>query len=332
LESLTIQKLSSNAVVAEADVDASHTGGHGTPEKATPKNSPEVDAERLARIHGRLVEIVAPATPRTVLLLASETAKKRVWKFLGPVPLIRRMLVVAVVFLITLIVVSLSHFVDGNPNNFSFVHNSGISLLVNELFLLSAATIGACFSGLFQASRYVREGTFDPTYESSYWIRFILGLMACAIIVSLIDIETYIPGEDQSRPSASMGGIGKPTLALLGGFSAAVVHRILQRLVTAVESLVRGDVQTMIAAQKHAAKTLLTEKTGQMRLQLSARLTKLQQQISADANPDELKEELNRIQNELISSGIAGVEDEAVTPVKRKESSTDKVSPDSQKI
>jgi hypothetical protein len=116
-----------------------------------------------------------------------------------------------------------------------------------------------------------------------------LGLMACAIIASLIDIETYIPGEDQSLPSASMGGIGKPTLALLDGFSAAVVHRILQRLVTAVESLVRGDVQTMIAAQKHAAKTLLTEKTGQMCLQLSARLTKLQQQISADANPDELK-------------------------------------------
>jgi hypothetical protein len=37
------------------------------------------------------------------------------------------------------------------------------------------AGLGACFAALFLANRYIAEGTFDPKYESSYWIRFILG-------------------------------------------------------------------------------------------------------------------------------------------------------------
>ena len=55
---------------------------------------------------------------------------------------------------------------------------SGHVLLYNLLFLIAAAGLGASFQALFQANRYVVAGTFDPKYESSYWIRFVLGLIA----------------------------------------------------------------------------------------------------------------------------------------------------------
>jgi len=60
----------------------------------------------------------------------------------------------------------LVHFpkVNGSPDGFSLLKNSGMDLLLNELFLLSAAGIGASFSNLFQANLFVRNGTFDPVY------------------------------------------------------------------------------------------------------------------------------------------------------------------------
>ena len=318
LESFASQMAGADGMSAIPDGESPKSEAVHTSDKAVSQNSPGVDARRLAQMHARLTEIVAPATPRTILLMATESAKEGFWLFLGPVPLIRRMLVMAIAALITLIAVSLTDAVNGNPDSFSYMHNSGVPLLLNELFLLSAAAIGACFSALFQANRYIREGSFDPAHESSYWIRFVLGLLAGIMLASLIDIENYIPETGGVAASASLKGLGKPTVALLGGFSAAVVHRILHRLITTVDSLVRGDVRDMIATREQAAKTRLAEQTVKTRLQLSAKLTKLQQQISAGANPDELREALNQIQNGLMSSGLTGAEDEAEFPAKRK--------------
>ncbi len=55
----------------------------------------------LSRTHGRLAMIVAPATPRTILLLAVETEKSGVFMFLGRVPLVRRMMLAALLFLVS---------------------------------------------------------------------------------------------------------------------------------------------------------------------------------------------------------------------------------------
>ncbi len=267
-------------------------------------------ARQLARIHGQLADIIAPATPRTVLLLAKEEAKGGVWRFLGPVPLIRKMMVVAIVSLISLIVVSLSPDVDGYPKHFSLLENSGISLLLNELFLLCAAAIGASFAALFQANRFIQDGTFDPVYEVSYWIRFVLGLLAGTMLASLIPIESYVE-EEGGRVSGSLQGLGTPLLALLGGFSASAVHRILTRLTAAVEALVRGDTRDMLAVQEQAVKTRYAEKAVQHRLQLSTKLTKLQQLITSNGNPEKVRQELERIRGDLITPGSYEDEQEA---------------------
>ncbi len=311
LEDCAVQELDEQGILTEARVDAPSSGDREIADRTARQEQPENTVQQLAVIHGQLTEVVAPAKPRTILLLSTEAGQGGFWRFLGPVPLIRRMMLMAILSLIGLIAIGLSAHVDGDPQNFSLLHNDGISLLLNQLFLLSASAIGASFAALFEANRYIRDGTFDPVHESSYWVRFVLGLLAGTMLGTLIPIESYVAAANEGQSvSATFHGLGQPILALLGGFSAALVYRILNRLVAAVDSLVRGDMRHMIAAQELAAKARMAEQSTQNRLQLSAMLRKLQQQLSTAADPEELRRELDRIQGELIIPGSYLYQDE----------------------
>src|SRR5829696_5138951 len=132
------------------------------------------ETRQLVRAHGELVRIVAPATPRTILLI-SEGRRTRL-SMLGPVRLVQHMLIAVLILLAIFIALSLTTYVGRGGGDFE--DSSGLPLLANELFFLAAGGLGAAFSALFTAYRYISEGTYDPKYESSYWLRFILGLMA----------------------------------------------------------------------------------------------------------------------------------------------------------
>jgi hypothetical protein len=207
------------ATVQEA-IEASSDGG------------PPRDLERLVRAHTELVHIVAPATPRTILLLSQERQSRLA--MLGPVRLVRHMLIVVIVLLVAFVLLATSP--DVNHGSGDIFTSSGVPLLLNELFLLTAGGLGAAFSSLFTASRYIKAGTYDPKHESTYWLRLILGLMAGLLLPALI-------------PMGDAGELSKPLLALLGGFSASVLYRILERLVQTVESLVRGETHAQQAEQ-----------------------------------------------------------------------------------
>src|SRR3954447_14120952 len=213
---------------------------------------PEFDA--LLRAHGELVRIVAPATPRTILLV-SEGRRSRL-SMLGPVRLVRHMLIAVVVLLVSFVTLAMSP--DVNPRSGDPLTSSGWPLLVNEVFFLTLGGLGAAFSALFTAYRYISDGTYDPKYESTYWLRFILGLMAGLLLPALIPI-----GGD-----ANDNALTKPLLALLGGFSAAMLYRLLERLVTTVESLVRGDSRELQAAEREAAAARAAAEAGRERLSL----------------------------------------------------------------
>ncbi len=260
----------------------------------------EEDVRKLAIIHGRLAQILAPATPRTVLLLENEANRGGLWSFLGPVGLIRRMMSVAIFSLVALIGISLSPHVDTESISQGIFSSSGNVLLLNLLFLLTAASLGAAFAGLFLANRYIANGTFDPKFESSYWIRFVLGLMAGIIMSQLIPIEFENP-TSESTHAAALKTFAKPVLATLGGFSAAAVYRILDRFVDAIESLVRGDTHDAIAARDMLAKARLSEQLAENRLRLAARLTEVQQKIGSSPDPETMKRELDDVLGGLVS-------------------------------
>jgi hypothetical protein len=92
----------------------------------------------------------------------------------------------------------------------------------------------------------------------------------------------------------------KPTLAMLGGFSAAVIDRIIHRLIEAVESLVKGEDRDSTAVQEQALQARLAAQSTQTRMQLVASLTKLLQQLAATVSPEALRQELDRIMGNLV--------------------------------
>ena len=260
-------------------------------EPKTSENTPEENAApsltALGTVHARLSGLVAPATPRTILLLAEESGRRNPLAFLGKVPLVRRMMGAALLWLILFVGLSLSSNVNESGGN--ILHDSGFELLMNLLFFVAAAGLGASFAALFKANHYVVQGTFDPKYESSYWIRFVLGIIAGMLLAVLIPLDTG-------------GGLqfGKPLLAMLGGFSAAVVHRILTRLVETVESLVRGSTDDMVAAREQASQIRAEEQYAESRFRIANQLVDVRKQLGDNVSPEEIKRALDRVLQNVV--------------------------------
>ena len=244
------------------------------------------EMRRLVRAHTELVRLVAPATPRTILLL-SEGRRSRL-AMLGPVRLVRQMLVVVLVLLAAFVLLSTTSYV--NTTSGDILTSTGLSLFVNELFFLAAGGLGAAFSALFTAYRYIADGTYDPKFESTYWLRFILGLMAGLLLPALIPLGEGSDSEALTRP----------LLALLGGFSASVLYRILERLVGAVESLVRADSRELRVARRDADIARAAEKSSLDRIGLVGELRRLEMQARAGNEPQALADELGRVVGTLL--------------------------------
>jgi len=241
----------------------------------------EKDIKQLIVVHTRLARIVEPAKPRTILLLDKESRKKKLFKFLGVVPFIRHMMMASLLSLGLFILISLSSYIDNDPATWNLFKSNGLELLVKELFLLSAAGLGASFAALFKANRFIVKGTFDPRYVSSYWIRFFLGIIAGMLLATLIPLE----GE-------AAKDFGKPLLAMLGGFSAEVVYKIFARLIEAVASMVRGDQSETLEAKKSAMKAQSSEEDAKNKMQMASDLLNLSQAIQPDMKPEDIKKKV----------------------------------------
>ena len=241
-----------SAWIAEV-VERSHAeereieGGGRPPSRSDPYESGEWDVtallapsavglSELVRAHAALSRMILPATPRGILLLSRGRRYGRL-QALGPVRLIRQMLVMVIVMLVAFVAIAISPAIHSSSGD--IFRSSGFPLLLNELFYIAAGGLGAAFYALFTAYRYIASGTYDTTYESSYWIRFILGLIAGVLMPALIPI--------------GKGDATRPLLALLGGFSAAMLYRILERLVETVESLVQGGAKPAEMSPQAAA-------------------------------------------------------------------------------
>lgn len=291
---------------------------------ATAPNVPAVTAPNiceLASAHGNLSQIVAPATPKAIVVLEKHKSDTGPLRFLGPIPLIRHLMMAALASLILFIALGLNKAVTGDV---LIASSSDLPLLLNLLFLLAAAGLGASFAALFQANRFVVEGNYNPDYDPSYWIRFLLGLIAGIILAQVIPIgEVEIAAGQAAGTSGgqSIGQVGtgaellaKPLLALLGGFAASAVYRILNRLVAAVDSIVRGDTREIVAAQEQAAKARVAEQTARSRMETAARLVALQQKLEDGRTPEDLRQHLSTLVRDVVGSEIV-VNGSGRTPV-----------------
>ena len=173
----------------------------------------------LAMAHAGLALAIAPATPEAVLLMADERERHPVRCEFGPLPLVRQMLGLAMFSLLVLLAVSVSAHVNNVNVSKSLLELAGFPLLMVEAFLVSAASLGACFANLQKINTVISDGTYDPRVQSTYWTRWVMGVIS-GIVLSQIVYDFFL-GHSGNNPTdnATPTAIGQPLLALLGGYS-----------------------------------------------------------------------------------------------------------------
>jgi hypothetical protein len=262
------------------------------PDKAEAKNPPNLqNVKQLVNIHEKLARIILPATPRAVLMLEIESSKPSCFKFLGAYPLIRRLMLAAIISLFIFIGVSLSPEVNNTGGAGDILQSSGFPLLLNLTLYIAAAGLGASFAALFLANKYIVAGTFEPKYDSSYWIRFTLGLIAGMVLAVIIPVS--------QKTDSSLQSMGKPLLAMLGGFSSSLVFRILTRLLESVESLVTGGKTEAVEAKEKEMTARLTAEDLRNRSELASDLFKVLQETASSTDPEEIKAKFNDLQKKI---------------------------------
>jgi len=251
-----------------------------------------ISEKEVLKLHNELSKKIAPANPKTVWLLYKESQSVGILGFLGPVKLIRRLMFVALISLILFIIISCSEQINVINISDGIYKLNDLALFIVLIFYLVSASLGATFSALFKANRYIINNTYDTKYEASYWILYVLGIIAGIMLAGIIPIPEKSTGESVQLAVAS-----RPMLAMLGGFSAALVYRILFRLVYAVESLFVGkdsdEINSKIA-DIHSANELEKENNKQKFIN---QLLSLQGQLAKGKTSDEIN---NEIQKKII--------------------------------
>jgi hypothetical protein len=187
--------------------------------------------DELAAAHAVLCELVHPARPRTLALLSRLDASSRGRSTFSGVPITRNIMIVALTSLVGMVLVGMSPDVSSDPVAGNPTMSSGIPFLVNQLLFMFIAALGGAFHGISTLNRHIADGTYDPRYDASYWTRLVLGVISGMILSSLLEVPA----------GSNVHEVGRHVLALVGGFSAGLVHRILDRMVSSIESIFGAD-------------------------------------------------------------------------------------------
>jgi hypothetical protein len=240
---------------------------------------PKGDARLWAKAHAQLADMVAPATPRLIAELADNPEDRRPWRRLGNVSLVRQLVFVAIGSLIGFVALNLSPYVH-DPRYGNMFASSGLPLLVNELFYLCAAALGASFANLFEAIPLVLRARFDPLSEYFYWVRFLLGLIAGLVLATVLEAD--IEPQEMTGAGARLGAAG---LALVGGFSSNLLYRVLTRLTESVELLLLGRFGAQAPEKERTAAKPGEPRPAEDPMVMARELMELRGQLG-DASPE----------------------------------------------
>lgn len=254
----------------------------------------EIDITPLIETHDLLAHLIEPATPQTVLLLDREQKSKTMLKFLGTISLVRQLMLIAIISLVIFIALLSSPYIDEHKLEQNVLSANGIEQLARLIFYIGAAGLGASFAALYKVNDYISKGTYEPTYRASYWIRFLLGIIAGLLLAVLISEES-IQGD-----SMLSKGVIRPLLAILGGFSADLLYTFLNRMVETFKSLFEGSTQSILDAKTLEAKSKLANLEVDVRMKLAQSLMEMQQKIGAETDPEQVKQQINDMLNNLV--------------------------------
>jgi len=283
-------------------------------EQALEQKQP-VNMTALAATHERLARLVAPAKPGTLHLLdVGYHQHGATVSSLGPIKLVRELVRVAMVCVAVFIVLSVVALVDahgtvdlmdvdyvkGEPATPDDHRMLIIRIVLERVFWLAAAGIGASFAMLFTLNDQISSRTFDPDEVPAFWVKFFLGLVAGFILVALVPFDT---GSSDGTATGAQT-LGPPTVALLGGFSASAVYRILTRMVEALESVFTGGAKEQAAAAEKAASVRANEEFSQGKMAVAGQLVDLQQKLAAGLPADQAAAHLKQLVGALVPTAF----------------------------
>ena len=234
------QALSAPSTLGAAATRARRSSDDVPREQAGDSAIPAAEISPLASLsmaHAALAQIIAPATPEAVALLAAERATHPFWYALGPLPIVRQMFGLATLSLFVLLGIALSKEISVVNMGSTMLTLAGYPLLVKEAYLVSAASLGTCFQNLQKINIVVSDGTYDPKFQSTYWTRWVMGVVSGLILSQLIYV--FLLRSPPTEASVVPATVGQPLLALLGGYSSDLVQGILSHTIDTVASFFR---------------------------------------------------------------------------------------------
>ncbi|MEL6981601.1 MAG: hypothetical protein AAFO29_04170, partial [Actinomycetota bacterium] len=232
----------------------------------------------LNEAHRRLTAAVYPAMPKTLRLLRGDQ-NPSVLGWLGPVRLVRMFMALAVVLLSLFVVLGLSIGVTGDGTGDRFFGGNLVDRSRVALYLVTSSALGATFAGLTKAFRYIGNLSYDEKYESSYWIRLVLGVVS-GLILSIVLSQVFFGQEAESTTGFR---ITVPLLAVVGGFSSDLVYNMLRRVIDALETLVSGSASEQVEAAISEAESRNRAANLAERASIARRLIAIRSQVPADA-------------------------------------------------
>lgn len=257
----------------------------------------------LFSIYNYLVEVLKPVSPRIALAIEKTEHAPLYIKLLGPLPIVRQFTLLAILSLAAFIVTSLSEDINVKTIQLSILQGCGWGQVQRLIFLISCASVGASFYGLFRINSFLKKGDLDLNLVHTYWSRYVLGIVAGLLLselfVSLIEPSTESVNHDS--PLNSAGFLLKPILAILGGFSADLVYTILSRLVETVESLFKGDSGDILAQKQAAMQVQSDEQAAKLKNATAQQLLDLKGQLLQSGASPEAIDKLNDTVDGVIS-------------------------------
>ena len=187
------------------------------------------NVDDLINAHNLLCKNVAPATPKSIVYtkkLNQDSNGKSIFKKL---PILRNLVLLAVAFLIAYVVTGMSPDVNNDSLDKGMMENSGLSLLLNIIYLSSVAGLGVLFFLLKEVSLSLKKGSLIPENAIGYLSQIILGIISGLIMSEIISFYTTDPKQ--------INLFNKSILALVGGFSSDAIFSILQGIINKIKGI-----------------------------------------------------------------------------------------------
>ncbi|MEM1302166.1 MAG: hypothetical protein AAGH17_06270, partial [Pseudomonadota bacterium] len=257
----------------------------------------KISREELLALHELLADAIKPALPKSIELFHHD-AQNNWWNWLAPVGAIRTLVLITFSAILLLIFVMTTE--DFGQHYYKrLLSQPASNTFFSLIFYVCLAALGACFSVLYDARKFVVDGTYDPRVGSNYPIRILLGIMSGVILSQLLfdslggGLGPQLPGTAEDIETSR---IGRPLTALLGGFSGQFVYTGLQKLVDSLTLVFSPAPEDRLAEQERNLRAEMAETNATQDAERAIQGAKLATELATHRNnPDRASEIVDQI-------------------------------------